>query len=494
MFVCCSLYLDYIIGRKRTMKKFKFLYLLVTIIAFLGTGSFSYAKSHSYNYSKIKGSNVNYIRLDMRDPSLGTRILNGANKITATEPLEKMARKVEAIAAINGTYFEAYGGTPVPWGTIIKDKKVLHVGNTGSVVGITENNRLIIDNLTISLKGYINGDYRAIPWRINHPSEEGNAITIFTPEYGGQVELEPGAKAVIVRNGIVTSIVESSFICPDDGVVISYNKDTSYLVDERYKIGDRFEYEHEFKTNHTSPEDWKQVVNALGAGPSLIINGKITADGEKEGFWEPKINTNRAARTFIGSTAEGEIIIGTIASATLKEAAYICQDLNLVNAMCLDGGGSLALYYKDKGVIVQGRNVNNGLAFVREEIKAREISVKIDGVKVNFDKDMGKPYIDGNGRTQVPLRAIMEAVGARVDWDEESRRAIIEKEGIIIEITIGEANIKVNGRQVENDTMAVINNGRTYLPIRIVLESLGYRVGWDERTKTIGVDMGPVIQ
>ena len=68
--------------------------------------------------------------------------------------------------------------------------------------------------------------------------------------------------------------------------------------------------------------------------------------------------------------------------------------------MCLDGGGSVALYYRDKGSITQGRNVNNGIAFIKEKPKPIELSVNIDGEKVNVDNNTGKPYIDENGRTQ----------------------------------------------------------------------------------------------
>ena len=347
-------------------RKTRFLSLVLIVTLILSQGSiFTFANSYAYTSSNIKGSNVRYVTLDMRDKTLKSLVLNADNKLTSTEGLSQMAKKVDAIAAINGTYFEAYDGVPVPWGTIIKDKKVLHIGNMGSTVGITEDNKLIIDNLHIGFKGYINGEYRAIPWRINHPSAEADAITIFTPEYKREVVLNKGNKAVIVTNGKVTSITNKNFTCPKNGFAIAYNSQVAHLVGERYKVGDKVEYEHEFITSHTKPEDWDKVVNAIGAGPSLIINGKVTADGSAEGFWEAKINTNKASRSFIGSTKEGKIIIGVIPSATLKEAAAICQNLNLVNAMCLDGGGSTSLYYKDKGSITQGRNVNNGLAFIK---------------------------------------------------------------------------------------------------------------------------------
>lgn len=470
------------------LRKAKLICIVMSIFILGKTSVFAYSNPYSYTSSNVNGHNIKYVTLDMNDTTLKSVVLNANNEITSTQSLEQMAKEVNAIAAINGTYFEAYGGTPVPWGTIIRDKKVLHIGNTGSVVGITEDNKLIIDNLIITFEVYINGEYRAIPWRINHPSTEAGAITIFTPEYKQEIQVSTGTKTVLVTDGVVTSITDKNFRSPQNGFAISYNPSVAYLVDDRYKIGDKVEYKHVFVTSHTKPEDWNNVINAIGAGPSLIINGEVTADGLKEGFWEAKINTNKAGRSFIGSSKDGKIVIGTIPNATLKEAAAICQSLNLVNAMCLDGGWSTALYYKDKGAIVQGRNINNGLAFVKTEVKQPEININVDGKKVVFTDSTGKPYIDKNGRTQVPLRVTMESAGANVTWDSSKETATVEKNGTSISVKIGQDYITVNNMEIKNNTVAVINSNKTYVPIRVVLEAFGYDVVWDDDTKTVNVN------
>jgi len=327
------------------MSIIKKLISLTLIISLLSSGSVIYGASSAYSSKAINGANVNYVTIDMNNKNIKTQILNANGQMNSTDSLAGMAKKAGAFAAINGTYFEAYDGTPVPWGTIIKDGKVIHISNGGSVAGITSDGKLIMDRLSFEFKGYINGVYRAIPWRINHPSTEAEAITLFTPEYNTTVTLQAGAKAVVVGNGVVTDIVNYNFTVPKDGFAIVYNSDVTHLVDERYKLGDEVSYETIIKTTYTSPEDWKDVVNAVGAGPSLIINGVTTADGEAEGFFEDKINKNSAGRAFIGATSEGKILIGNIYSATIKGAAEIAKDLGLVNAMCLDGGASIALYY-----------------------------------------------------------------------------------------------------------------------------------------------------
>ena len=236
----------------------------------------------AYNNQSINGVNLKYITVDMNNKNMKPVVVNAQNQFLTTESLSGMAKRAGAVAAINGTYFEAYNGVPVPWGTIIKDGKILHISNGGSVAGITSSGKLLVDRLTFDFEGYINGEYRAIPWRINHPSTEHDAITIFTPEYSSAVSVEPGAKGVLVgSDGIVSQIATADFTVPSGGFAILYNSQVADLVDERYKIGDEVSYKVKIKTTFTNPSDWDDVVVGLGAGPSLIINGAVTAKGGK---------------------------------------------------------------------------------------------------------------------------------------------------------------------------------------------------------------------
>lgn len=346
-------------------KKSLFLGIVISLI-FLNVLGFkdSFAASYAYQSRSFAGIYTQYIVINMNDKSIKADALIANNNLVSTQSVVDMAKNNKAFAAINGTYFDAYKNNkyPISYGTIIKNGKLLHSANGFPVVGIKENGKLIIDRLSFEYKGYINGNYRVIPWRINHPTLENESITIYTPEYGANVDVMKGAKAVVVKDGIVSKIQTQSFPVPKNGFAILYNPNVAYLVDERFSLGDKIEYEYIIKTQFTKAEDWKDVKTAIGAGPSLIINGKETADPVAEGFTESKITTQSGSRSFIGSTKEGKIIIGNFKSATIKQAAKACKEMGLINAMCLDGGGSVALTIDNKS-IVSGRNVNNALGF-----------------------------------------------------------------------------------------------------------------------------------
>ncbi|MCR8658582.1 phosphodiester glycosidase family protein [Paenibacillus endoradicis] len=106
------------------------------------------------------------------------------------------------------------------------------------------------------------------------------------------------------------------------------------------------------------------VETALQAGPRLVSNGKVDTDPVGEGFKDPKILTSRGARSAIGITADGQLIIVTTAAASIPELAQVMVKLKAVEAMNLDGGASSGLYANGKYITPAGRDLSNALVMV----------------------------------------------------------------------------------------------------------------------------------
>lgn len=98
---------------------------------------------------------------------------------------------------------------------------------------------------------------------------------------------------------------------------------------------------------------------------------------------------------------------------------------------------------------------------------------------------LGVPFIDENNRTMIPLRKPLEAIGATVSYDERNRIVTIEKAGTNVGLPIGENVITVNGQEVTIDTRSIIEDGRTYIPLRAVLTAFGYGIEWHANSSTI---------
>lgn len=119
------------------------------------------------------------------------------------------------------------------------------------------------------------------------------------------------------------------------------------------------------------------------------------------------------------------------------------------------------------------------------------ISVTINGEPLAFDV----PPVMIQDRVLVPFRAIFEALGATVGWDEETQTASGEKDGIRVELVIDSASAKINGEEVILDVAATKINDRTLVPIRFISESLKAKVDWVDETQTVVItyEVKPVI-
>jgi outer membrane protein assembly factor BamB len=110
------------------------------------------------------------------------------------------------------------------------------------------------------------------------------------------------------------------------------------------------------------------------------------------------------------------------------------------------------------------------------------ISVVLNGAPVVFPGQ--EPFIR-NGRTLVPFRGLFEALGATVDWDTANRTVTGTAGTVIIKLKIGSTVATVGGREVTLDVPAEIVNGRTVVPLRFVVENLGAKVEWVAASLTV---------
>ena len=126
--------------------------------------------------------------------------------------------------------------------------------------------------------------------------------------------------------------------------------------------------------------------------------------------------------------------------------------------------------------------------FAPATLHANEIGVTIYGVAVDF---AGQPPTIIDGRTLVPVRAVFEALDFDVDWDQQEQMVTLARSDFEIRIIIGQPTFGIDDLaleatgSVELDVPAQIIGGRTLLPIRALLEAVGYEVDWDGENQTV---------
>lgn len=91
------------------------------------------------------------------------------------------------------------------------------------------------------------------------------------------------------------------------------------------------------------------------------------------------------------------------------------------------------------------------------------------------------------GRVLLPAREIFAALHADVRYERAGRRVLIRRDRRDIVITLGSARAGVDGRTVNVDPPARLYDGRTYVPLRFVAESLGARADYAAESRLVAI-------
>ena len=111
----------------------------------------------------------------------------------------------------------------------------------------------------------------------------------------------------------------------------------------------------------------------------------------------------------------------------------------------------------------------------------------VNGIETEIDPGRKTSPVVVEGRTLVPIRAIIEALGGRVVWIEETQTVVLLLEGNQIKLNIGSDSAEINGNVKNLDVAPMVLNGRTMLPLRFVAEGFGMGVAWNGNCNTVTV-------
>lgn len=165
---------------------------------------------------------------------------------------------------------------------------------------------------------------------------------------------------------------------------------------------------------------------------------------------------------------------------------YVCNlDINSLS----DGEHTLTInaadqrksytFYKRNGCIKFGGEPDTSL------VREKEISVTINDKEVSFDQ---APIIV-NDRTLVPIRAIFEAMGYSVDWNQSAQTAYAQKGNDTVTVKLGNSEIScvINGKSIKYtcDVPPQIISDRILVPVRAIAESTGCTVSWDNSARRV---------
>ncbi len=365
---------------------------LYTFLIVFCLGVFTFEKSAQawkleQQWTRLVNSGISYYHFRLRfntglvhiyvlevNPNKGysLRPIIANDTIGTLAPVDSLAKRASAIAAINGGFFDTQGAhlpvglIKINYTTVFEQflpRPVLSISVDGKVhfelFSLRSYIKISRIGLTIPLNGY------------NRARKSGEVIA-YTKEFGRRTKTNIWGKELILRRvspyilskGEMNLLGEKYVIeteelnnspIPEDGLVISFH--ASKLKDIQKDLsslarGDEVEIVTQL------PDGWEKYPHLLGGGPMLIKDGKSVLNYKDEKF---SSFMNRAhARTAVGETMDGKIVLIVVdkgnksysSGATWEQLTQVgIELLNLKNLMGFDGGGSSTMF-------IQGQVVN----------------------------------------------------------------------------------------------------------------------------------------
>ena len=147
-----------------------------------------------------------------------------------------------------------------------------------------------------------------------------------------------------------------------------------------------------------------------------------------------------------------------------------------------------AFYLNEHSTVIKSGSGTEDDPYVIDGRGQEDIAIFCNGEELPFDQ----PTMEENARLLVPMRGIFEALGAEVEWNNEDKSVTAVKEETVITVQIDSTEMSKNGDEIVLDTPPRLVGGRTLVPVRAVSEALDARVEWTEDLRRVVIDIpGP---
>ena len=309
--------------------------------------------THIYRREDMNGLPIEVNILEIAPKNRYTlKPFSGAVNKNGRGTLLKASKAVGARAAVNASYFDGDG-----WiiGNLKLDGEWLGMeSQPRSAFVVAGGKPQVMQDLAYEGRAFFPklGTFINIKG-INRARIAGDVV-LYTHYYGPATKTNQwGCEVRIANNGRVTEVSKNGNMKIDkESVVLSAHGDAAKIL-ERVQVGDRVRLR---ETLGSEKADEAELV--LGAGPSLVTNGKADVRSAEENI-AGDIARGRAPRTAIGVKKDGTVILLVVdgrsrssAGMSLQELADYMVKLGAVQALNFDGGGSSEM-------VLDGKILNN---------------------------------------------------------------------------------------------------------------------------------------
>lgn len=118
-------------------------------------------------------------------------------------------------------------------------------------------------------------------------------------------------------------------------------------------------------------------------------------------------------------------------------------------------------------------------------------SIYLDGKALEISKNAQVQNM--NGTIMIPIRVVVEELGFNVNWEKQTRTVTIQQSGNEVKLVVDQSTATVNGNAVALQVAPKLITDTVIVPLRFVSEQLGLTVAWDNQTKTVSLVTPPPV-
>ena len=282
-------------------------------------------------------------------------------------------------------------------------------------------------------------------------------------------------------NEIVITEAEEGLLEEDDVILLEVEKMSfedagkyevtsgDIEVDVEINDGDNNKAQLEVKVKDDSTEASTITISGL----ELYLDRTLPVGGyalKNVGAWDNKNGVNNATNILWENSSSDKAVYDKVpndnkaANGIFKYSAVTCNDSYVE-------------------VVTAGRDQDDSSTTRKIVITIGATTMAVGTETVTLD---APAYINADNYTMLPLRAVSEAFGATVGWDDASRTVTLMMGQRIVSMTIGSKTMYINGTPVAMNTAPEIVSERTFLPVRDLCNALGItKIDWNEASATV---------
>jgi hypothetical protein len=301
----------------------------------LGSGLIYSVYTHkltgNFYFVRLSGNSNSWTVTPSVNPTGITKCCTVKNHAFATDE--------DSIFSVNASYFDP---AKYPIGTVVINGEIVALdSHNRTSMGIKTNRCAIIGR--VQPRAFVTPDDYFEPvwiWGYNHPSK-ANSIVAYNKYYGvPTLKIPSDGMAVRITDGVIEKVRKSGPVdIGNNSLVLIFRGKSSKHVD-RFKPGGKVTY------GLVMPKEWSDVSSIVTGGPRIIENGKVPNISSNPERFESGI-FGKHSRTITGVTYNNEIFFAVFpSSVSYSDAASVLLEMNVMDAMSLDGGSSSSIWVK----------------------------------------------------------------------------------------------------------------------------------------------------